>query len=133
MFSPILFLIPTSFFPKEICILHKKQLPCEITKLMTMKKHILTLIFLLTTAALISIQAEPSVIDSLKQEIQRAERQKASRDKLLELYQNLCVEYETIDADSSFRYIQKDFHSMNSPIFKKKSTCIFSTHWPTTI
>lgn len=120
MFSPILFLIPTSFFPKEICILHKKQLPCEITKLMTMKKHILTLIFLLTTAALISIQAEPSVIDSLKQEIQRAERQKASRDKLLELYQNLCVEYETIDADSSFRYIRKGLSLYEQPNFQEE-------------
>lgn len=95
---------------------------------MTMKKHILTLIFLLTTAALISIQAEPSVIDSLKQEIQRAERQKASRDKLLELYQNLCVEYETIDADSSFRYIQKGLSLYEQPNFQEESTYIFSTH-----
>lgn len=87
---------------------------------MTMKKHILTLIFLLTTAALISIQAEPSVIDSLKQEIQRAERQKASRDKLLELYQNLCVEYETIDADSSFRYIQKGLSLYEQPNFQEE-------------
>lgn len=87
---------------------------------MTMKKHILTLIFLLTTAALISIQAEPSVIDSLTQEIQRAERQKASRDKLLELYQNLCVEYETIDADSSFRYIQKGLSLYEQPNFQEE-------------
>lgn len=66
-----------------------------------MKKHILLLGIFLNLTFSLSVQAGNTVIDSLKQEIRQAERQHSSKEKLIELYQFLGAEYETLDHDSS--------------------------------
>ena len=72
-----------------------------------MKKHILLLGIFLNLTVSLSVQAGNTVIDSLKQEIRQAEREPSSKEKLIELYQFLGAEYETLDHDSSYHYIQK--------------------------
>lgn len=67
-----------------------------------MKKHILLLGIFLNLTFSLSVQAGNTVIDSLKQEIRQAEREPSSKEKLIELYQFLGAEYETLDHDSSY-------------------------------
>lgn len=97
-----------------------------------MKKHILLLGIFLNLTFSLSVQAGNTVIDSLKQEIRQAEREPSSKEKLIELYQFLGAEYETLDHDSSYHYIQKGLSLFTRDLpLRKKATCNCSTHWPT--
>lgn len=86
-----------------------------------MKRTICSLlIILLGTVICLYAQTETTTIDSLKREIQSAEMQQASREKLTELYQSLGAEYETLNHDSSYRYIQKGLALYPQPAFKEE-------------
>lgn len=95
-----------------------------------MKKHILLLGIFLNLTFSLSVQAGNTVIDSLKQEIRQAEREPSSKEKLIELYQFLGAEYETLDHDSSYIYKRDSLFTRDLPL-RKKATCSCSTHWPT--
>lgn len=69
-----------------------------------MKKTFLLFLILLGIAAHPHAQTETATIDSLKREIQAAEKQRATRERLTELYQSLGAEYETLNHDSSYRH-----------------------------
>lgn len=85
-----------------------------------MKKHILLLGIFLSLTVFLSVQAGNTVIDSLKQEIRQAEREPSSKEKLIELYQFLGAEYETLDHDSSYHYIQKGLSLYPQPAFEEE-------------
>ena len=85
-----------------------------------MKKHILLLGIFLSLTVFLSVQAGNTVIDSLKQEIRQAEREPSSKEKLIELYQFLGAEYETLDHDSSYHYIQKGLSLYPRPAFEEE-------------
>ena len=85
-----------------------------------MKKHILLLGIFLNLIFSLSVQAGNTVIDSLKQEIRQAEREPSSKEKLIELYQFLGAEYETLDHDSSYHYIQKGLSLYPRPAFEEE-------------
>lgn len=85
-----------------------------------MKKHILLLGIFLNLTFSLSVQAGNTVIDSLKQEIRQAEREPSSKEKLIELYQFLGAEYETLDHDSSYHYIQKGLSLYPQPAFEEE-------------
>lgn len=85
-----------------------------------MKRLIFSLGILLYLTSYLTIQAENAVIDSLKQEIQQAERQNPSKERLIELYQTLGAEYETLDHDSSYHYIQKGLSLYPQPAFEEE-------------
>ena len=65
-------------------------------------------------------KAENAVIDSLKQEIKQAEQQNSSKEKLIELYQFLGAEYETLNHDSSYHYILKGLSLYPKPAFEEE-------------
>ena len=71
-------------------------------------------------ATCLHAQTETPTIDSLKQEIRIAEKGQASREKLTELYQSLGAEYETLNHDSSYRYLQKGLSLYPQPAFHKE-------------
>ncbi len=85
-----------------------------------MKKTLFLFLILLEITASLHAQAETVTIDSLKQEIQSAEKRQASREKLTELYQSLGAEYETLNHDSSYRYIQKGLALYPRPAFEEE-------------
>lgn len=85
-----------------------------------MKKLFFTLGILLHTIFSLPIQAETTTIDSLKHELQLAEQQNFSKEKLIELYQTLGAEYETLDHDSSYHYIQKGLSLYPQPTFEEE-------------
>lgn len=66
-------------------------------------------------------QTETTIIDSLKHEIRLAEKRSSSRKKLTELYQSLGTEYETVNHDSSYLYIQKGLNLYPTPDFHEES------------
>ena len=81
-----------------------------------MKKLLFTLGIFLHTVLCLPIQAETATIDSLKRELQLAEQKNSTKEQLIELYQFLGAEYETLDHDSSYHYIQKGV-SVNKLLF----------------
>ena len=93
-----------------------------------MKKHILLLGIFLSLTVFLSVQAGNTVIDSLKQEIRQAEREPSSKEKLIELYQFLGAEYETLDHDSSYHYIQKGLSLYPQPAFEEEGYLLLAPH-----
>lgn len=96
-----------------------------------MKKLLFTLGIFLHTVLCLPIQAETATIDSLKRELQLAEQKNSTKEQLIELYQFLGAEYETLDHDSSYHYIQKGLSLIQNRLLKKKDICSYSTHWLT--
>lgn len=85
-----------------------------------MKKTFLLFLILLGITTYPYAQSETATIDSLKREIQSAEKQAPSREKLTELYQSLGAEYETLNHDSSYRYLQKGLALYPQPAFEEE-------------
>ena len=108
------------YFPLKFVYSTKRNYFVKITKIHYMKKHILLLGIFLSLTVFLSVQAGNTVIDSLKQEIRQAEREPSSKEKLIELYQFLGAEYETLDHDSSYHYIQKGLSLYPQPAFEEE-------------
>ena len=85
-----------------------------------MKKLLFTLGIFLHTVLCLPIQAETATIDSLKRELQLAEQKNSTKEQLIELYQFLGAEYETLDHDSSYHYIQKGLSLYSKPTFEEE-------------
>lgn len=85
-----------------------------------MKRQYILLLILWGITMHLYAQKETAIIDSLKNEIQSAEKHSASRDKLTELYQTLGAEYETVNHDSSYLYIQKGLALYPKPAFQEE-------------
>lgn len=86
-----------------------------------MKRTVFSLLIMLWGAtACLHAQTETGTIDSLKQQIQLAEKQQTSREKLTELYQSLGAEYETLNHDSSYHYLQKGLALYPRPAFHEE-------------
>lgn len=85
-----------------------------------MKKLLFTLGTFLHTVLCLPIQAETATIDSLKRELQLAEQKNSTKEQLIELYQFLGAEYETLDHDSSYHYIQKGLSLYSKPTFEEE-------------
>lgn len=85
-----------------------------------MKKTFLLVLILPGITAYSNAQTETATIDSLKREIQVAESHTSSRERLTELYQSLGAEYETLNHDSSYRYIRKGLSLYPQPAFEEE-------------
>lgn len=85
-----------------------------------MKKLLFTLGTFLHAVLCLPIQAETATIDSLKRELQLAEQKNSTKEQLIELYQFLGAEYETLDHDSSYHYIQKGLSLYSKPTFEEE-------------
>ena len=96
-----------------------------------MKKLLFTLGTFLHAVLCLPIQAETATIDSLKRELQLAEQKNSTKEQLIELYQFLGAEYETLDLTHPITTFKKDFLFIQNRLLKKKDICSYSTHWLT--